>query len=397
MPDIARRHQLPPTGRATAIPVHPRVAFPAATGPTGLGPSVACPASTQCARGVPARNPVQPADPAGSRRAQRANVDELSIPEFDLPWPEAIHPDVELVERLALQWAEHHRLMPDDQYRARVRRAKYGWLAARCYPHADRELLQLMADYVVWFFIADDAFVDRVQTVTSQTIPNLTAMIDVLDLGRLGDRPVFGESAWLDVCQRLRLRLSDEHFQRFAYGMRMWASTAGLQILNHTRPESVGVRQYETIRRHTSGTFPCLDVLDVANAGALAPEEAHHPHVRRLCLHANNIICWSNDVQSLRVEVRQPGQYWNMAVIYAMEGHSLQDGVDYTADRVHAELASFQALAAHVEPLASRELRGFISGLRDWMRGYQDWVKTDTGRYRQEHAQLDADDTAYFG
>jgi hypothetical protein len=323
---------------------------------------------------------------------RRFDLDQIRIPRFEFPWPAGCSPAVERVEREMIRWALTHRLIPDEHYRSRIERTKYGWLAARCYPQADPELLQIIADYFLWFFLADDLFVDRVETVTPDTLSNLTAMIDVLDFDRLGLCPVYGESAWLDVSQRLRRRLSAEHFDRFAQGMRLWASTAGLQILNHIQRQPIAVRTYETIRRHTSGMNPCLALADAANAGAVAPDEYHSVVFHRLRLHANNVVCWSNDIQSLVVEIRQPGQFRSMVTIFAEQGGSLQEGVDRTADRVYAEIEAFTRLSQAVEAGASCEVSGFITGLKNWMRGYQDWVDSDTGRYARAFAEQDADD-----
>lgn len=157
----------------------------------------------------------------------------LRIPEFKLPWSEACSPEVSQVEERMIKWADDQGLLLNDAYRNRVVRTRYAWHAARCYPNAEGDLLQAIADYFVWFFLADDLFVDRVDIVTTESLHNLTAMIDVLDFGSAGSQPVYGELAWLDVCQRLRRLLSNEVFSRFAQGMRLWATTAGLQILNH--------------------------------------------------------------------------------------------------------------------------------------------------------------------
>ncbi len=319
-------------------------------------------------------------------------LDNLRIPTFEFSWPEACSADVESIEQDMNQWARSHHLIVNDRYQARVDRTKYGWLAARCYPNANRQLLQIFADYFIWFFLADDLFVDRVDIIGPETIPNLTAMIDILDFNQLGPEPVYGEAAWLDVCRRLRAQLSAEHFQRFANGMRMWASTAALQILNHTRSASVGIRQYETIRRHTSGMNPCLDLADIANDGAVTPAIFYRDDVQQLRRHANNVVCWSNDIQSLAIEIRQPGQQRNMVVVYAEQGHSLQEGIEYAAARVRLEISQFEHLARTTEAHAGRELRGFITGMKHWMRGYQDWVESDTERYKQRHARQDADD-----
>jgi hypothetical protein len=323
---------------------------------------------------------------------QYCDPDELLIPRFEFPWAGARHPQAHEVEASMIEWGMTHDLFPDDEYADRVIRTRYGFLAARCYPRADRTLLQAAADYFLWFFLADDLFVDRVQTVSRRTVRNLTAMIDVLDFDRLGTPAVYGESAWLDVCQRLRGCLAPEHFERFATGMRLWASTAGLQIVNHLQPHAIEMPAYETIRRHTSGMNPCLALSDAANDGAITPEEYHRPDVQTLRMHANNVVCWSNDIQSLVVEIRQPGQFRNMVTLYAAQGHGLQEAVDITAERVRTEITAFARLAKGVEHRASAQLAGYLTGLKDWMRGYQDWVERDTGRYATAHAAQDADD-----
>jgi hypothetical protein len=321
-----------------------------------------------------------------------SDLDRIVIPTFEFPWPGNCHPDVDSVENSMIEWGIKHRLIPNKDYRARIVRTRYGFLAARCYPRADRALLQAAADYFLWFFLTDDLFVDRVDTVTPETISNLTAMIDVLDFDHQGTPAVYGESAWFDVCQRLRGCLSAEHFERFANGMRLWASTAGLQIINHLQPHPIGVRHYETIRRHTSGMNPCLALSDAANSGAVTPDEYHHPAVQTLRRHANNVVCWSNDIQSLVVEARQPGQYRNMVTVYAAQGRTLQEAIDITAHRVRSEITAFAQLSQTVERQASPQLSGCITGLKDWMRGYQDWVERDTGRYASTHAEHDSDD-----
>ncbi|RJO70883.1 sesquiterpene cyclase [Nocardia panacis] len=322
----------------------------------------------------------------------RIDCGDLAVPLFVFPWEGSCHPAAEQAERDTVAWGAQYGLYPDEKYRQRVVRTRYGYLAARCYPRADRALLQVTADYCLWFFLADDLFVDRVDTVTPDTIAQLTAMIDVLDLDRVGERPIYGAAAWLDICRRLRMLLSPEHFQRFATGMRLWASTAGLQILNHVQPHPIRIGAYETIRRHTSGMNPCLALSDAANAGAVSAAEYYAPATQRLQLHANNVVSWSNDIQSLVVEARQPGQFRNMVTLYTADGTDLSRAVDTVADRVRAEIDHFAVLAERVRRSARTELCGYITGLQDWMRGYQDWYLLDTQRYGR--AATEADDRA---
>ncbi|GFZ94701.1 hypothetical protein GCM10011408_13320 [Dyella caseinilytica] len=299
---------------------------------------------------------------------------------------------MEQLERGMISWAETHGLFLGEDHRRRVLRTRYAWLAARCYPRAERHLLQTIANYFVWYFLVDDMFVDRVDITSPRTLPQLTAMLDVLDFNRLGAEPIYGEAAWLDICQHLRQLLPAEHFQRYANGMRLWASTAGLQILNHLNEQPAGLSAYMAIRRHTSGMNPCLDLADSANAGPLPAAEYYRSDVQQLRLHANNIVCWANDVQSLDIEMKQPGQFWSMVAVEALRHGSLQKGVDHTAARVRAEIHQFLSLATTVEQGADRLLRGFITGMKDWVSGYFDWVAHDTQRYDAAFAEQDADD-----
>lgn len=320
----------------------------------------------------------------------------LHIPDFKFPWASACSPYRDLVEEEMLEWAVKYNLIPNGRYLERVKRTKYGWLAARCYPFADYELLRTIADYFVWYFLSDDLFIDRVEITNENTIGNLTAIIDVLDLNKLGEDPVYGEAAWLDICQRLRKQLTNEGFERFANGMRLWASTAGLQILNQLSVQSVGITTYETIRRHSSGINPCIDLIDAANSAVLSAAEFYLPEVQTLRRHVNNVVCWSNDIQSLLVEMKQPGQNRNIVVIYSELGSSLQDSINHTARRVVEEIYNFQELSQEISFNCSVALSRFITGMKNWMHGYQDWVMQDTLRYSNIFASDDADDRGVF-
>ena len=315
-------------------------------------------------------------------------------PSFEVPWPSACAPDAAQIESRMLGWAQSHGLFLNEEHHRRTVRARFAWLAARCYPHAERSLLQVIANYIACFFLIDDLFVDRVETASPATVPALAAMLDVMDFNRLGEHPVYGESAWLDVCQQFRQLLPAEHFERFANGMRLWATVAGLQILNHLDDRPPGMPTYIAVRRYMGGVYPTLDLIDAANA-ALLPSAVHAlPEVQALRLHANNIVGWSNDAHSVDVEMKQPGQFWNMVTIYAAQGHSLGDAINHTAATIRAEISQFFTLAADVEQHADPVLRVYVAGIKDWLRGYFDWLEHDTQRYAPQFAEQDADDRA---
>ncbi|MFY1831196.1 terpene synthase family protein [Myxococcus fulvus] len=326
-----------------------------------------------------------------------SELESVHIPVIDFPWKGGCAPGVDQLEERMQAWALQHGLIPTPAHQARMERAKYATLAARCHPHAEPALLQALADFFTWLFIVDDHYLDHVDPFSADTLPHLTSVLDVLDLDPTGLEPVFGELAWRDLCQRLRKLLPPENFSRFAHGMRMWASSAGLQLIGQLRNKPLSPRTYCAIRRHVGAMNPCMAIIDAANAGPLSPEEYRHPELEQLRLHANHLIVWCNDLQGIHVEVREPGERRNFILVYMDQGHSLQESLDYTAQRVREEIQVFEQLATRLEARGSRELKGFISGLRIWMRGYQDWVDHDTQRYSARFAELGADTPALLG
>ncbi|GLB06210.1 terpene cyclase [Aspergillus tubingensis] len=326
------------------------------------------------------------------RHTLEAQLGTIKVPIVHIPWAGEIAADVPQLETSMLEWADQKGLLVDVAYRERVKRSRYAWLAARCHPEAAPELLSVISKFFVWYFVVDDLFLDRVDIVTPNTLSNLTAMIDVVDFNCARPEPVYGELALLDICRSLRQLLSAEHFERFAQGIRLWATTAGLQILYHLEEKPIGVSQFESIRRHTSGAESCLALADASNCDPVSLEEFYRPDVQKLCRYTNNIICLANDIHSFIVEARQPGQFWNRVYIRAADGYTLQESVDHTAASVYEELEKFQKLEYQILQDASPQLCGLVDGCKQWIRGYMDWVALDTKRYQAAYAVGDADD-----
>lgn len=315
----------------------------------------------------------------------------LRIPVFTFKWPGACSPHAHAIEAHVIEWIERHQLTRNGELRARTIRARYGWLAARCYPNAPLQLLQTIADYIAWLFLVDDLFFDRVQTLSPHTVGNISAIIDVLDLNTSRPKPVYGERALLDICQRFRQQLDVERFQHFAHGTRMMYGAAALQILAHLNNNPTTLHQYECIRRHGSGLIPCLALVDSAAGLPLAGEIRFSPEVEQLKNSTNTIVSLSNDIFSLAIELKQPGQYENMVTLQAGHPPALQHGIDLTANKVRLEIERFTELSEQLLACAQPALKHYIEGLRYWLSGHQRWVEDDTARYSAEFSDSDAD------
>jgi terpene synthase-like protein len=308
-------------------------------------------------------------------------LNDVFLPTLRFPWSTRCHVGVASIERETTDWATRYRLVSGEREWAALRNAKFGHFSARCYPDADREVSQIDADFFTWFFLFDDAYVDRVEPGSPHVLPAITAALDVLDSGRSRNAEIVEANAFADVCRRLRGRATHAQFQRFAQAMRLYLNSLTFLVLMNTRDQPPTMAEYEAVRLYSGGVQCVQALIDVGRPTPLADEEYNHSDVRRLARCMGNAVTWLNDLHGLDVEADQPGVCWSMPLVYAAHGHTLQEGVDYTVRRIAAEITEFEAVAEIIEPTASSELHYFIDGLRLGMAGYQEWVEFDTGRY----------------
>ncbi|HUB91880.1 MAG TPA: hypothetical protein VMA74_19320 [Dyella sp.] len=311
-------------------------------------------------------------------RAHRAPTG-LQMPTLHYPWASACSPHAPFVEARMHQWLIQHSLIPNEHYRSRLARAKFGWLAARCHPYASKERLQMIANFYAWYFLIDDWCVGNNEKVSAYTIANLTAVIDVLDTSRSGAEPVYGEAAWVDLCRDLKSNMSGAQFERFAHAMHLWVGMAGLRMLEHTHAQASPPQRHEAILRHTGGLYPCLYLIDFADGLPLPPDEHDRPSVQQLRRHTNRIVCWSSDVQHLGMDIRQSATHRNTVALYTNQGYSLQHSVDRLSERIRKELETFLRTARAIKESTGPAVSHYISGLQHWMSGYRDWMAAQHG------------------
>ncbi|KOS18721.1 Pentalenene synthase [Escovopsis weberi] len=326
--------------------------------------------------------------------ALRQQLPSTPVPCTKVNWPAAQHDAFQRIDERSLEWAERQGLLLDDKHRERAKRLAVGSFSCRVYPNASEAFIQIMADYLLWFYVIDDLYVDRVDTINDDTVRNLTAVIDIMDLLELKPDSPFGAAPFLNLCLRLKDMVPVECFERWAEGMRLWAFAGSLMILGESRPGACKLPQYEVIRRYLSGVMPFVACSDYANGGnAITSSEFYDNNVQKLVRFVCNITAWSNDNDSLAAELYQPGQQMNMTILRACEnGFNLREAVQYTDSRVRTEIEEYERVQAEVLGKASDALRGYCLGLQHWISGFRDWVEFDTCRYDAKFAIEECDD-----
>lgn len=310
----------------------------------------------------------------------------IKFPALYCPFPSAINQYAEAAGKHSLKWARSFNLVIDESAYQSLRATKFHVLAARCYPNACLEALEVVCDYLVWIFIADDQFEEAGPRKQTELLQELHArLLDILKGAELTDFDTSVQIALRDI--RLRLQqlphATSELMLRFVENMTAYFEGVLCEVLNHLQGSVPDLATYMKLRSFTSAVFIYCDLIQIVDRIALPPEVIEHPTVKRLKLATNNVSTWANDIFSLQKEVGE-GQTHNLVVVLQHEYQiSVQEAVERAAEIHDAEVRTFIELSAQLPSFGAQidaELQRYISGLRSWMRGCLDWY-LETGRY----------------
>ncbi|GHO47108.1 hypothetical protein KSX_52710 [Ktedonospora formicarum] len=138
-------------------------------------------------------------------------------------------------------------------------------------------------------------------------------------------------------------------------------------------------------RRLSSGMLIGIDFIDLVERMDF-PQAMCSSDVFRVFLRAtNNIVCWSNDIVSLRKEFEN-NDVNNLVLIIQHTSHcTLQDAVSIVRDLVRAETELFMNIERDLLrefPTYEQEIHLYTMAHRAMVRGNLDW-SYETSRYGQ--------------
>ncbi len=108
--------------------------------------------------------------------------------------------------------------------------------------------------------------------------------------------------------------------------------------------------------------------------------------MRRLTVASHRVVCWANDLASLKKELAS-GDVHNLVMVMARaEDLGLQEAVDRVARMHDAEVRTFVSLSSRLpsfEAVVDEHLGRYVAVLQARMRGNLDWSR-EAARYRSE-------------
>jgi len=314
---------------------------------------------------------------------------------LDLPFPAAAtNPLTQRVQEHTRDWAYRFCLVRGVDAVRRFRRLRVGYLSGRTHPHLPFDELALATDWLTWLFHlhgqVDELPPGLFAAADRRLAEQVTAVLQ--PGGQSADTPVSRALAnlWRRTAQMApTARIPTQWRERFTADLVDHVSwlRQGVPVPNGSRrvPE---MESYVAARRHSSGMFLALDLVEVAGHVDVPGDLAASPEFQALRRAANDVVSWTSDIASHASDVAR-GEVDNLVVVLQHQQRSPGAAVRHATDLVNGRtedfLAAKQALPAACDRLelsaADRGgLPGVVAGYEAWMRGSRDW-SLDTERY----------------
>lgn len=325
----------------------------------------------------------------------------IVLPEIYCPFPPAVNPQAEAAQENTLGWVQRYALVKDEAAFERLRRSRFGFLAARAYPEATLSRLCIASDWNTWLFVMDDECDEsgigrrpkRLRILHRRFIGLLTGEGTPVPIGQgLRGRPgridVPVLHALCDLRDRMRALMPRAWMARFVKSAVEYFESSEWEAENRERGVWPDAATYIRMRPYTGGLYTDIELIELTE-GDVPIVVRNHPALDRLALLTNNVVCWSNDIFSLQKERAHRDMHNLVLILHHHEGITEQAAVDRVARLIKGQVQRFIALEARLPqfgPSIDGAVRRFVAVLRAWMRGNLDWSR-ETGRYRHAEAQ----------
>ncbi|GHF33310.1 hypothetical protein FHX82_005266 [Amycolatopsis bartoniae] len=304
----------------------------------------------------------------------------LELRPFYCPIEPAIHPEVDEVERRAIEWIDRFRFYSGETGRARVLGTNSAEFYARFAPAACREGLQAAVHWVYWGFAFDDTRCDSGEFSADPV--KFLAMAGPLQQALEnpwhappGDDPYV--AALQDIGRAFAACATPVQVRRFTDAHRAWLFGVAWQIANCAAGRMPTLADYTAMRPNAAGGPPTLAMLEIALGQEVPAAEMDSPAVRALTEMAMLVAAWDNDLHSHRKETTEDHTDQNLInVLRVHEGLPPADALAEAyrlRDRVMTRFLELRDQVA-ADPRTSSALRAYLRCLGHAIRGNTDWA-----------------------
>jgi hypothetical protein len=308
-------------------------------------------------------------------------VDMIELLPFHCPFPPAIHPHAETIERHCIEWVDRFELYGDATQRERLIGARAAQIYARMLPDADAERVADVAKWLYWGFATDDLYYDN--GPTSRRSADFLAL--AVPLVRICEEPrarfafeLPYNDALRDLTRAILRHATPVQRLEWAHTARGWFFGMAWDVANAERGVPPSLNDYLAMRMHTGGFASLVTTQNIANEIDLTPAQAASGPVRALVEAWSTFCLLLNDLMSFAKEASNEDSSSNVVRVIAHEQGCPPAAAAWQAQALTDRIASlFLALRAQLLARAEADedvpMVRFLATLAHTWRGILDW------------------------
>jgi germacradienol/geosmin synthase len=321
----------------------------------------------------------------------------FELPDFYMPYPARLNPDLETARRHSKAWAREVGILGSDPGGREPRiwdertfdSADYALLTAYTHPDAPGPELDLLTEWYVWVFFFDDHFLEVYKRSGDLTgarayLDRLSAFMPLDSLSEIPEPTNAVERGLADLWPRTVPTMSVAWRSRFSESTRNLLQESLWELSNISQARVPNPIEYIEMRRKVGGAPWSADLVEHAVAAEVPAQIAATRPMRVLEDTFADAVHLRNDIFSYQREREREGEI-NNAVLVAERflGRDTQRAANVVNDLLTSRLQQFESTAlTELPPLFEEHGLGpgermsvvlYVKGLQDWQAGGHEW------------------------
>lgn len=320
---------------------------------------------------------------------QTQTTAKIVIPRLHCPFPTSVSPYVELVATNTFDFLHKYQLLDSPEEERYFARYKMAWMTCRTMPKANFELLCCIDNLYSWLFVLDEQL-DHVKPSTAYIREEnyLQQLIDGFSyVLKHKVSPIDNKffHALADICVRLDALSRPSWQSQFLISVQATFEAAIWEAKNNkNREKHPTVAQYMHMRLFFSAANIGTDINELATGVWLPMYVLQHPDMVHLTALARRVVCWANDLFSLRKELEHGDEHNLVMMLKYHHNTTLEEAVLMAASIHDNEIGEFVSCRAAFPDFGeelNKRIQIYLDGLETMVAGFFYWSITDTPRY----------------
>jgi hypothetical protein len=272
------------------------------------------------------------------------------------------------------KWLREIGLLEEPGVAAMIAATRPAELASYNSPAVDPGILQIIANQIAYQFIFDDRAEEVGHRWPDTLLPMLCESIAILRDGAAPTTPL--GAALADLYRQVQERCTPEQAARWAWKSREYVHGLLYEAVSQTSTSPVRIDLCTSIRSLTAGIEPFYPLYEAAQPCELAPEELHHPVMRRMTRLSVDAAVWTADLFSA-VKEQRTGGVINLALAHQSQHRcSLPTAVTLAIRQINSAIGEFERLWTGIRAELSPAGLGYVDGMIGWISGCYHWSRS---------------------